>query len=94
MNLNIGLYLIIYIIIINIISFYVMKSDKTKAKRGQRRISERSIFTFALFLGATGVYAGMYKFRHKTKHFKFVIFVPVLIILNILSVYYIITLLY
>jgi uncharacterized membrane protein YsdA (DUF1294 family) len=70
-----------------------MKSDKNKAIKGQRRTSERSIFTFALFLGATGVYAGMYKFRHKTKHFKFVIFVPVLIVLNILCVFYIATLL-
>jgi len=70
-----------------------MKSDKNKARKGQRRTSEKSIFTFALFLGATGVYAGMYKFRHKTKHFKFVVFIPVLIVLNILTVYYFITLL-
>jgi len=91
--LNIGLYLIIYIIGINVISFFVMKSDKNKARKGQRRTSEKSIFTFALFLGATGVYAGMYKFRHKTKHFKFVVFIPVLIVLNILTVYYFITLL-
>ena len=91
--MNIGLYLIIYIIGINVISFFVMKSDKNKARKGQRRTSEKSIFTFALFLGATGVYAGMYKFRHKTKHFKFVVFIPVLIVLNILTVYYFITLL-
>jgi len=43
------------------------------------------------FYGAIGVYAGMYKFRHKTKHFKFVIFIPVLIVLNIITIYYIIT---
>lgn len=68
-----------------------MKSDKTRAKRGQRRTSERSIFTYALFLGATGVYAGMQKYRHKTKHLKFVVLIPILIIFNIYTVYYIIT---
>ena len=70
-----------------------MKSDKNKARKSQRRISEKSIFTYALFLGATGVYAGMYKFRHKTKHFKFVVFIPVLIVLNIITIYYIFTML-
>ncbi|MDD2376202.1 MAG: DUF1294 domain-containing protein [Clostridia bacterium] len=48
--MNIGLCLIIYILLINIISFFVMKSDKIRAKKGQRRISEKSIFIFALFL--------------------------------------------
>ncbi len=70
-----------------------MKIDKEKAKKGERRISEKSIFTFALFLGAIGIYAGMQKYRHKTKHFKFIVLIPILIFVNILTVYYILTML-
>lgn len=66
-----------------------MGIDKEKAKKGERRISEKTIFLFALFLGAIGVYAGMQKYRHKTKHIKFVVFIPILIFINIITVYYI-----
>jgi uncharacterized membrane protein YsdA (DUF1294 family) len=70
-----------------------MKIDKDKAIKHKRRISEKTIFTFALFLGAIGIYAGMQKYRHKTKHFKFIVFIPILILVNILTVYYIFSIL-
>ncbi len=68
-----------------------MKWDKEFAKKGTRRTSEKALMTYALLLGGIGIYYGMYKFRHKTKHTKFVIGVPVCIILNIICSYYIIT---
>lgn len=84
------LYFGIYVILINIIGFFVMKLDKHKAKNGKYRISEKAIFIIALLLGAIGVYLGMYKFRHKTKHLSFTVGIPVFILVNIISVYYII----
>jgi len=66
-----------------------MFADKKKAKNGSYRISEKYIFVIALLLGAIGVYLGMYKFRHKTKHNLFTIGIPVCIVINILMVYYI-----
>ncbi len=68
-----------------------MKWDKDFARNGTRRISENTLMTYALFLGGIGIYCGMYKFRHKTKHTKFVIGVPICIILNVICSYYIIT---
>lgn len=82
--------LIIYIILINIVSFFTMWYDKTQAQNYRWRISEKSLFVLACLLGGIGIYAGMYCFRHKTKHTKFVIGIPMLIVLNIISVYYII----
>lgn len=64
--------------------------DKKMAVRKNRRIAEKTIFTICLLLGSIGVYAGMYKLRHKTKHITFTVLVPVMFILNILSVYYIV----
>ena len=89
MQTKLLLYFIIYFIVINLISFIIMLYDKNKAKYNKWRISEKSLFLFALFLGGIGIYTGMYKFRHKTKHLKFTIGIPVIIILNIITCYYI-----
>lgn len=66
-----------------------MYLDKQKAKKNKWRIPEKALFIIALLLGAIGIYLGMYKFRHKTRHLIFTVGIPICIILNILSVYYI-----
>jgi len=83
-------YFVIYIIVINLIGFLTMYIDKTKAKKGKYRISEKAIFIISLLLGAIGVYIGMYKFRHKTKHISFTVGIPICIIINMFCIYYII----
>ena len=84
-------YFLIYIIIVNLIGFFMMYIDKNKAKKGKYRISEKAILAISLILGAIGVYIGMYTFRHKTKHISFTVGIPVCIIINIFCIYYIIT---
>lgn len=85
------LYFSIYIVLINIIGFLVIYIDKNKAKKGSYRISEKTIFIIAVVLGAIGIYIGMYKFRHKTKHTSFTVGIPVCIVINIFTVYYILS---
>lgn len=51
--------------------FVMMGLDKRRARRGGRRISERTLFVFALLGGAIGGTAGMFVFRHKTRHRSF-----------------------
>ena len=68
----------------NIIVFAIYGIDKRKAKRGSWRISEKTLILSALFFGGTGALLGMFAFRHKTKHLKFNIGVPLLLILNII----------
>lgn len=80
------LILIAYIMVVNVIGYLIMYIDKKRAIEKAYRISEKSIFLTALLLGATGVYAGMCKFRHKTKHTKFIVLIPFLIFINIISV--------
>lgn len=81
------IYFLIYVLIINLIGFGLMKLDKYYAIKGKYRISEKTFFIISALLGSIGVYAGMYTFRHKTKHLNFTVMVPVLFILNILTVY-------
>lgn len=68
-----------------------MYVDKKRAKNNNYRISEKTFFVIGLFLGAIGVYLGMYKFRHKTKHYLFTIGIPVVIVINTFTIYYIFT---
>ena len=58
---------IIYVILINIITFIAYGIDKRKAKKNRFRIKEATLFTIALIGGSVGALFGMYTFRHKTK---------------------------
>lgn len=55
----------------SVISFFMMGSDKHKAKAHKRRTPEAQLFLFAFLGGAVGGTAGMFFFRHKTKHWYF-----------------------
>lgn len=83
--------LVIYFFIINLFAIFLMKYDKVKAINNQYRVSEKALFLIALILGGIGIYIGMYLFRHKTKHVKFTVGIPLIIILNILTIYYLIS---
>lgn len=76
-------YLMIAAAFMSVIAFILMGVDKFLAKKEMWRISEKTLMLSALLMGAVGAYIGMYTFRHKTKHKKFTIGVPLLIILNI-----------
>ena len=80
--------IIIYLIIINLIGFYMMWSDKRKAKWGKWRIPEQTLFIVTALGGGIGTIAGMYTFHHKTKKPKFTIVLPTILILEIILVVY------
>ena len=68
----------IYFLAINIVLFGVMGVDKYRAIRRRWRIPEATLFILALVGGACGGTVGMYSFRHKTKHWYFAVFFPLL----------------
>lgn len=80
------LYAIIYFIVINLIGFFAMMIDKRRAKRGEWRIPEKTLFTIAILFGSFGVSLGMKQFRHKTKHKSFVIGIPAIEIVQVILV--------
>jgi len=65
-----------------------MLSDKKKAKRRKRRIPERTLFIVGALGGALGSLIGMYSVHHKTKHRSFVIGMPILLLVNVVSYVY------
>ncbi len=79
-------YILIYLAIMNLVGFLLMGIDKAKAKRHAFRIPEATLFLVAAFGGSIGSIIGMYTFRHKTKHKSFVIGMPVILAVQIISV--------
>ena len=77
----------IYFLAINIVLFVVMGVDKYRAIRRLWRIPEATLFILALVGGACGGTVGMYSFRHKTKHWYFAVFFP-LLALSQLALYF------
>ena len=72
--------LLCWLVLINLIAFFLMWSDKRRAKRpGARRVRERTLFLSALLGGSVGAIAGMWTFRHKTKHWYFVWGMPLIL---------------
>ena len=76
--------LIPYLIIINAISCILMLVDKYKAKKNLWRIPEATLMGFAAAGGSVGALAGMYLVRHKTKHLKFTVGIPIFLFIHIL----------
>lgn len=81
---------VIYLIVINIIGFFIMGIDKWKAKRNSWRIPEKTLFLVTLLGGGIGTNIGMYYFRHKTKKVEFMIGFPTITILEIVLLVYVI----
>lgn len=75
--------ILLYLLIINALSFLLMLADKRKAQKNLWRIPEATLLTAAAFGGSIGALAGMYTFRHKTRHLKFTLGVPLILVLQI-----------
>lgn len=75
--------LYIYLILINAVAFFLMLADKQKAKKKQWRIPEATLIGSAVIGGSIGALAGMYTFRHKTKHPKFTVGIPLILAVQV-----------
>jgi len=73
----------VYLLIINVVSLLLMLADKFFAKKHARRIPESTLMLAAVVGGSMGAIAGMYLFRHKTRHKKFTIGLPLILVLQL-----------
>lgn len=71
--------LIIYLVAINVVTFFVYGLDKLKAKRRQWRIPEAVLLTLAVIGGSVGAWLGMKVWHHKTAHNEFKFGIPLII---------------
>ncbi len=78
----------IYLLIINLAGFILMGIDKARAKRHAWRIPEKTLFLTSILGGSIGTWAGMYLFHHKTKHWYFVVGMPLILVIQGIAFYY------
>ena len=76
---------LLYLLIINVLGLLFMLSDKLRATKNKWRIPETRLMLVALLGGSIGVFAGMHLFRHKTRHPKFAIGVPVILAVQVVG---------
>ena len=76
--------LILYLLIINAAGVLLMLVDKIKAKKNLWRIPEAMFFVIAVIGGSIGSLVGMYLCRHKTKHFHFILGMPLILAVQII----------
>ncbi len=80
--MNIIVVITAVLVILNLISFGLMAYDKRCAKAGKWRVPEKALFLATACFGGLGGVLGMVLCRHKTKHWYFKVFFPVLLIVQ------------
>ena len=68
-----------YLLIINALGFLLMLVDKWKARKNRWRVRESTLLLIAALGGSVGSLLGMYLFRHKTRHLKFTLGIPLIL---------------
>ena len=79
--------ILIYLLIVNAVAFLLMLADKRMAQKKLWRIPESTLLLSAAIGGSIGCLAGMYTFRHKTKHLKFTMGIPAILTLQIAGIF-------
>ena len=71
------------VVVMNIVAFVLMGHDKRCARQGKWRVPEKRLFLVTALFGGLGGVLGMKVFHHKTQHWYFKVFFPVLLVVQI-----------
>ena len=75
--------LLVWLAVINLLTFNVYGADKRRARKGKWRVPEKTLFLLPLLGGSIGALLGMRVFHHKTKHWYFVWGIPAILLAQI-----------
>ena len=75
--------LLVWLAVINLLTFIVYGADKRRARKGKWRVPEKTLFLLPLLGGSVGALLGMRVFHHKTKHWYFVWGIPAILLAQI-----------
>ena len=78
----------IYLLAVNVVTFFMYGIDKWRAKRSKWRISEATLLLMAVIGGSIGAWLGMKVWHHKTLHKKFRFGIPAIIIIQLFIIGY------
>ncbi len=86
LHITSGTLLIVYLAAVNLAAFLAMGRDKKKARRGEWRTPEATLFLLAIIGGSIGSNLGMFVFHHKTRKRNFRIGIPAILVVQLLLV--------
>lgn len=81
---------LIYLALINVVTFFLFGIDKYKAKRAKWRVRESTLLLLSVLGGSIGAWLGMKVWHHKTQHKKFKYGVPFILIVQIAGILYLV----
>lgn len=79
----------VFLAVVNIAAFILYGIDKSRARNGKWRISEKTLLGMAVIGGSIGALFGMHVFHHKTKHWYFRYGLPVILMIQVLLAFFI-----
>lgn len=79
---------LIYLALINIVTFFVYLKDKKAAEKGKDRVKIVTLLSLSFIGGSIGALCGMYILHHKTNKSYFTVGVPLMIVMQILLLFY------
>ncbi|MDE5859343.1 MAG: DUF1294 domain-containing protein [Oscillospiraceae bacterium] len=82
-------YFLIYLAAVSLIAVIMTVSDKSRAKKHKRRIAEKTLFGTAVLGGSAAMFLTMLAIRHKTKHKRFMIGLPLIMIVQAATIAFI-----
>ena len=83
--------IVIYLVAINVVTFFMYGIDKWKAQHSKWRIPEATLLGLAIIGGSIGAWLGMRAWHHKTMHKKFQFGIPLIILAQIVLIIWIIS---
>ena len=83
--------LFLYLLTMNALGLLVMLADKRRAQKNRWRIPEATLMTIAALGGSLGSLMGMQLFRHKTRHRKFTLGIPAILLAQIALALFLLT---
>lgn len=88
MTKTITILFLTYALLINLITYFTYAADKTKARQHKWRIPERTLILLAILGGSPAALLAIYHYHHKTRHIKFKLGVPLILITQIVLIIY------
>jgi uncharacterized membrane protein YsdA (DUF1294 family) len=83
------IYFIFYLTMINLVSVCVTVADKRKAKLHRWRVPEHTLLFLSVLGGSPAMLVTMLLIRHKTRHPKFMVGIPLILLIQAMAVYWI-----
>ena len=84
-------YALLWLAVISLFAIIITAVDKRKARRGDWRVSEAALMTVSALGGSVAMLVTMLVIRHKTKHIKFMLGIPIFILFQVIAVVYALT---